>query len=78
MATLTIKDIPDELVERIKLKAKASNRSMEQEVLELLEASYPNKDDTIGRIRSRWEGLPKTHQEEMSSWRNKSRSCWLA
>ena len=73
MATLTIRNLPDELVERLKLKARAANRSMEQEVRELLEANYPKKRDTIERIRSRWEGLPETHHEEMDNWRNKGR-----
>ncbi|UYM15283.1 FitA-like ribbon-helix-helix domain-containing protein [Endozoicomonas euniceicola] len=49
MATLTIRNLPDELVERLKLKARAANRSMDQEVRELLEASYPKKQDTIDR-----------------------------
>ena len=73
MATLTIRNLPDELVERLKLKAKAANRSMEQEVRELLEANYPKKRDTIERIRSRWEGLPETRHEEMDNWRNEGR-----
>ena len=74
MATLTIRNLPDELVERLKLKAKAANRSMEQEVRELLEANYPKKRDTIERIRSRWEGLPETCHEEMDNWRNEGRT----
>ncbi|WP_263078321.1 stabilization protein [Endozoicomonas sp. Mp262] len=53
MATLTIRNLPDELVERLKLKASAAGRSMEQEVRELLEASYPEKQDTLDRIRHR-------------------------
>ena len=61
MATLTIRNLPDELVERLKLKARAANRSMEQEIRELLEASYPKKQDTIDRIRNRWKQLPETH-----------------
>ncbi|WP_422132892.1 FitA-like ribbon-helix-helix domain-containing protein [Endozoicomonas sp. ALD040] len=73
MATLTIRNLPDELVERLKLKAKAANRSMEQELRELLEASYPRKQDTIDRIRSRWNQLPETHHEEMDEWRNEGR-----
>ena len=73
MATLTIRNLPDELVERLKLKAKAANHSMEQEVRELLEANYPKKRDTIERIRNRWEGLPETRHEEMDNWRNEGR-----
>lgn len=73
MATLTIRNLPDELVERLKLKAKAANRSMEQEVRELLETHYPKKPDTLGRIRNRWSQLPETHHEEMDEWRDEGR-----
>ncbi|WP_252180040.1 ribbon-helix-helix protein, CopG family [Endozoicomonas sp. 4G] len=73
MATLTIRNLPDELVERLKLKAKAANRSMEQEVRELLETHYPKKLDTLERIRNRWSQLPEIHHEEMNEWRNEGR-----
>ena len=73
MATLTIRNLPDELVERLKVKAKAANRSMEQEVRELLETHYPKKQETLERIRNRWNQLPETHHEEMNEWRNEGR-----
>lgn len=73
MATLTIRNLPDELVERLKVKAKAANRSMEQEVRELLETHYPKKQEALERIRARWNQLPETHHEEMNEWRNKGR-----
>lgn len=73
MATLTIRNLPEELVERLREQAKASNRSMEQEVRELLEAKYPKKSDIIEAIRSSWDKLPETPREEMDSWRHEGR-----
>ncbi|MGO0308252.1 FitA-like ribbon-helix-helix domain-containing protein [Endozoicomonas acroporae] len=60
MATLTIRNLPDELIERLKASAKAGNRSMEQEVRELLEARYQKKSDLIIAIRNSWKELPET------------------
>ena len=73
MATLTIRNLPDGLVERLKEKAKSANRSMEQEVRELLENSYPDKTDVLKRIKERWDLLPETRHEEMENWREQGR-----
>ena len=73
MATLTIRNLPDELIKRLKEKAKSANRSMEQEVRELLETSYPDKTDVLKKIKERWDLLPETHHEEMDNWRDQGR-----
>ncbi|WP_062264103.1 hypothetical protein [Endozoicomonas arenosclerae] len=51
-------------------KAKAANHSMEQEVWELLEVNYPNKQDRVDRIRNRRSQLSKFYHEEVDEWRN--------
>jgi plasmid stability protein len=73
MATITIRNLPDDLVDRLKEAAAAHNRSMEQEVRELLEARYAPKEEVLERVRGRWEGLPETTAEEAERWREEGR-----
>ena len=73
MATLTIRNLPDDLVERLKASAKASGHSMEQEVRELLEARYADKRATLEQIRERWKNLPNVDRDQMDDWRNEGR-----
>ncbi|MBO9480498.1 MULTISPECIES: hypothetical protein [Gammaproteobacteria] len=73
MATLTIRNLPDELIERLKASAKAGNRSMEQEVRELLEARYQQKSDLINAIKNSWKELPETPAKDMDTWRQEGR-----
>ena len=40
MATLTIRNLPDKLIERLREQAKAANRSMEQEVIPIAHSNY--------------------------------------
>lgn len=59
MRTLTIKNIPDELYEKLKERAKANHRSISDEVLFIIQLSFsqkmPEKADTLlegpGRVR---------------------------
>lgn len=73
MATLTIRNLPDDLVQRIKTRAAAKGCSMEQEVRQLLETRYASRQTVIGRICERWSTLPKTTAEEVNQWRTVGR-----
>jgi plasmid stability protein len=73
MATITIRHVPDEVVERLKAVAKGKGISMEQEVRELLETRYAAKAEIIERIRQRWEELPPTSAAEVNAWRDVGR-----
>lgn len=73
MGAITIRNLPDDLVDRLKEAAAAHNRSMEQEVRELLEQRYATKDEVLERVRKRWEVLPETTPEEVESWRQEGR-----
>ena len=73
MATLTIRNLSDDLIERLKASAKASNRSMEQEVRELLEARYQEKKQLIKSIKQSWDELPETSAQTMDAWRQEGR-----
>lgn len=68
MATLTIRNVPDDVVERIKTAAAQKGHSIEQEVRELLEARFQAKNEALRRIRERWKDLPETTPEEIERW----------
>ncbi len=46
MANLTIRNVDDHVVERLKKKAKDNNRSLEDELRELLKHAAHRRDDT--------------------------------
>lgn len=73
MGTLTIRNLPDDLVERLKAAAAAHQRSMEQEVRELLQRRYAPKAEVLARLRSRWGQLPRTSAEDVRQWREEGR-----
>ena len=68
MATLTIRNVPDDLVERLKATAKRKGLSMEQEVRELLQRSYLSKQEVLTRIRQRWDPKAAPSPEEVQDW----------
>ena len=61
MATLTIRDLDDELKQSLRIRAAHSNRSMEEEVRQILRAALtPAPAPTVDlarRIRARFAGL---------------------
>ncbi|HEX4954214.1 MAG TPA: hypothetical protein VF017_12560 [Thermoanaerobaculia bacterium] len=73
MATLTIRSLDENLVERIKLAAVRSSRSMEEEVRQLLEQRYAARGDVLARIEERWARLPKVSAAEIADWVEKGR-----
>ena len=68
MATLTIRSLSEELVERLKLAAARSGRSMEQEVRQLLEQRYASRGEVLQRVEERWRRLPKATAAEIAAW----------
>jgi hypothetical protein len=68
MATLTIRDLPDEVVMQIKSTAKYQGHSMEQEIRELLKKRYASKIDILKRIQERWDNVPPTTTNEIDTW----------
>lgn len=75
MATLTIRNIDDDVVERLKQRAKANNRSLEAELrqiaTEAAEASADRKMSTTElikaarRIREMTRDVPQTDSAEL-------------
>ncbi|MDZ7959514.1 MAG: hypothetical protein RMY34_16795 [Aulosira sp. DedQUE10] len=73
MATITIRNISDELVERIKRLAGQKGISMEQEVRDLLQKRYGQRDEVLARIRQRAEALPMEPESQVQAWKSEGR-----
>jgi plasmid stability protein len=75
LATLNVKNVPEELYSRLKALARRERRSLSQEVLQILdEATKPSETVSILELRGLgkelWKGIdPATHvDEERRSW----------
>lgn len=73
MATITIRNVPDRLVDRIKQLAGQKGVSMEQEIRDLLQSRYEQRGVVLERIRHRWETLPLQSAESMQDWKAQGR-----
>jgi len=73
MATITIRNISDELVDRIKRLAGHKGISMEQEVRDLLQKRYGQRDEVLARIRQRAEALPMEPESRVQTWKSEGR-----
>ncbi len=68
MATLTIRNVADDVVGRLKESAARNRRSMEQEVRELLSQRFASREELAARIRKRWESSPPIRAEQVDAW----------
>lgn len=73
MSTLTIRKIPEAILDRLKAAASRKDHSMEQEVRELLKKKYATTPEVATRIRKRWKDLPKTTPAKVKTWRQVGR-----
>ena len=73
MGTLTIRSLPEEVIQGVKASAKLHQHSMEQDVRELLQQRYGPRTEVLRRIRERWEELPRSGADEVKQWRKKGR-----
>jgi plasmid stability protein len=84
MAILTLQNVPENLVERIRSTADHNRRSMEQELRALIESRFAakkqtstrsggSKNEALKRIRERWKDLPETKPEEIEAWLKEGR-----
>jgi antitoxin FitA len=64
MATLHVRNVPDELYERLRLRAAARHRSLSAEIIDLLEDVLGPRDraakmnEVLARLRASREALP--------------------
>jgi len=68
MATLTIRNVPKEVLERLKASAAQHGHSLEQELRDLIERRHQSREDVLRRIEARWKELPKASPEEIERW----------
>lgn len=82
MATLTIRNVPDELYAALKERARRNRRSLNQEVLALLEGECgepgerrPTREELLAEVdalRARWAAKraagPLPTEEEIREW----------
>ena len=73
MATITVRGVPEQLVERIKFLAKQKGISMEQEVRDLLEIRYSQRQKVLERIRKRSQTLPSESADLVQTWKAEGR-----
>ena len=69
MATLTIRNLPDDLVDRLKETAARHGRSMEQEVRLLLQTRYAERSELLEKVRGRWDGAVAPAPDDIDHWR---------
>ena len=68
MPTLTIRNLPADLVDRIKARAEARGNSMESEVRELLRREYTERTEMLRRLRERTGTARGVSTEEIDAW----------
>jgi len=73
MRTLTIRKLPQDVIDWIKAVARLKAHSMEQEVRELLETKFATRSAVGIRIRERWKDLPKATPKQVKKWRQTGR-----
>lgn len=69
MATITVRNLPQHLVERLKQMARLNGRSMEQEVREILESCVRDRASVLEQIEESWkEQTRPTTADEVNRW----------
>jgi plasmid stability protein len=81
MATLTIRNLPDEIYDRLRKRAAENKRSMEAEARDLMAKALPPKihhEEALRRLREMIERLPPEAQEKISvdSFLAERRKMW--
>jgi plasmid stability protein len=69
VATLTIRNVPQRVVRRLKALAKRHNASMEQVVRDLLEEYAGERSSVLKQIEASWERqMRRPGADEIDSW----------
>jgi plasmid stability protein len=75
MATITVRNIPDEVIEMIKNRARRNRRSMEQEVRSILSGVVHDREQAMRRIESLWNEQKRSiPREEIDGWLKRARN----
>jgi plasmid stability protein len=69
MPTLTIRNVPDQLVKSLKALARSRRHSMEQELRELLEAHLAERRSVLAQIEAGWtRQTRRPTAKEVDAW----------
>jgi plasmid stability protein len=69
MATITVRNVPPKVVQSLKALAKRHNRSMEQEVRELLEGYVAERRAVLDQIEAGWQAQTRRPTaSEVDGW----------
>lgn len=69
MATLTIRNLPPDVVKRLKERAKRNGRSMEQEAREILGQRLAARGELLADMRVRWREIASPPSaSEVDKW----------
>jgi len=73
MATITVRNIPGEVIAMIKNRARRNKRSMEQEVRTILSEVVLDRERAMKRIESLWQQQKRPiSKEEVDAWLRKA------
>ncbi len=79
MATLTIKNVPDDVYERLKQQAKENRRSINNEAIVILENVLPPQQRDVEKILGEARKIRELTaryaltEEEVNKWKNEGR-----
>jgi len=68
MGSVTIRNLPDEVVAEIKAAAALHGRSLESELRELLQRRYRSREEVLTLVRERWNELPRVTAKQVDAW----------
>jgi plasmid stability protein len=75
MATLTIRNVPPEIVDALKSLARRNRRSMEEEVRALLRGAVGERQSVLDQVEASWKHQRRpTTAREIDSWIKEGRS----
>ncbi len=73
MATITVRNIPEDVITMIKNRARRNKRSMEQEVRTILSEVVLDRERAMKRIESLWQQQKRPiSKEEVDAWLRKA------
>jgi plasmid stability protein len=73
MATITVRNIPEEVITMIKNRARRNKRSMEQEVRTILSEVVLDRERAMKRIESLWQQQKRPiSKEDVDAWLRKA------
>ena len=73
MATITVRNIPEDVITMIKNRARRNKRSMEQEVRTILSEVVLDRERAMKRIESLWQQQKRPiSKEEVDAWLKKA------